>query len=64
MMNAWRIPDLTGSGIKLERVDIPDQDLRPHEVVVHIKAIGVCFRDKLDSKGAYSFMPTPLITGV
>lgn len=61
-MKAWQIPQF---GLPhLQRVDLPRQTLREHEVRVAIRAVSLNYRDYLVVEGSYNpKQPLPLIPG-
>ncbi len=48
---------------KLELVEVPAQHPGDGQVLVRVRAAGVCHRDLLDRQGAYPFMKRPVVTG-
>jgi D-arabinose 1-dehydrogenase-like Zn-dependent alcohol dehydrogenase len=48
---------------KLELAELPRPSLLAGQVLVKVRAIGVCYRDLLDRQGKYPFMKRPVVTG-
>ncbi|MBI2058745.1 MAG: alcohol dehydrogenase catalytic domain-containing protein [Nitrospirae bacterium] len=53
----------TGGVEGLHYETVPDPELRDDDVLVRIRACGVCYRDLLDRRGKFPFIQIPIITG-
>ena len=62
-MNAVRIHEIGGSEV-LKYEELPDPEIKGHEVLVNIESISVNFSDTLIRRGLYPYMPEfPAILG-
>src|SRR5712691_3315351 len=52
-----------GGPEQLRLVEVETPRPGPGQVLVRVKAAGVCYRDLLDRQGAYPMMRRPVITG-